>query len=453
MKEKELISHKLEHERVGRLLLRFSIPAIVSMAATSFYNIIDSIFIGHGVGPLGLSAMGVTFPLMNIVFAVSLLIGIGGAASVSIFMGQRNQQGTACVLGNVVVLNIIMSVALSGVSLLVLDPVLHLFGASSETLPYARDFMVVILLGNPIFFTMFNLNHLMRSSGYPSKAMLSILLSVGFNVVLAPIFIFWLNWGMGGAALATVLSQCIALIWVLAHFVRKASALHFQKDIYGLRREIVGRIFSIGLSPCLLNLCACLVVIFINKALLVQAGDLGIGAYSILNRLFLLFVLIAVGLSQGMQPIIGFNFGAGLWKRMFSTLNICLLAGTLITSTGFVLAVFFPEQVAAIFTDDAELRRMAVQGMRVALVVLPLTGSQVVIQNFFQCIGHSKSAILLSVTRQMVVLIPLLLILPPYFGIWGVWASIATSEVASFCLALLLLLLFLRKYRWGRRPR
>ncbi|WP_308771413.1 MATE family efflux transporter, partial [uncultured Bilophila sp.] len=296
----------LRTEPIGKLLLRYSLPAIAAMVVFSLYNIIDSIFIGHGVGPLAISGLAITFPVMNLTFALVLLVGIGGASICSIRLGQQDIDGATRVLGNVLLLGLINGVTFGLLSQLVLDPVLTAFGASEHTLPYARDFMQIILYGLPVTCTMFGLNHVMRATGYPQKAMLSAVLTVGMNVILAPIFIFWLEWGIRGAAVATVLSQCVGMVWVLSHFRNPNSTVHFRRGTFRLRRKIVSSIFSIGMSPFLLNVCACLVTVLINIGLKQYGGDMAIGAFGILNRILILFVMLVMGLTQGMQPIVGY---------------------------------------------------------------------------------------------------------------------------------------------------
>lgn len=352
----------LRTEPIGKLLLRYSLPAIAAMVVFSLYNIIDSIFIGHGVGPLAISGLAITFPVMNLTFALVLLVGIGGASICSIRLGQQDIDGATRVLGNVLLLGLINGVTFGLLSQLVLDPVLTAFGASEHTLPYARDFMQIILYGLPVTCTMFGLNHVMRATGYPQKAMLSAVLTVGMNVILAPIFIFWLEWGIRGAAVATVLSQCVGMVWVLSHFRNPNSTVHFRRGTFRLRRKIVSSIFSIGMSPFLLNVCACLVTVLINIGLKQYGGDMAIGAFGILNRILILFVMLVMGLTQGMQPIVGYNYGAQQFERVKQTLKYGVITGGLITTAGFLAGQFTPEIVARMFTNDAGLISLSVEG-------------------------------------------------------------------------------------------
>ena len=382
----------LRTEPIGKLLLRYSLPAIAAMVVFSLYNIIDSIFIGHGVGPLAISGLAITFPVMNLTFALVLLVGIGGASICSIRLGQQDIDGATRVLGNVLLLGLINGVTFGLLSQLVLDPVLTAFGASEHTLPYARDFMQIILYGLPVTCTMFGLNHIMRATGYPQKAMLSAVLTVGMNIILAPIFIFWLEWGIRGAAIATVLSQCVGMVWVLSHFRNPKSTVHFRQGTFRLRWKIVSSVFSIGMSPFLLNVCACLVTVLINIGLKRYGGDMAIGAFGILNRILILFVMLVMGLTQGMQPIVGYNYGAQQFERVKQTLKYGVITGGLITTAGFLAGQFAPEIVARMFSDDAGLIALSVEGMRLATLVFPLVGIQIVVGNLFQGIGKAIAA-------------------------------------------------------------
>ena len=437
----------LRTEPIGKLLLRYSLPAIAAMVVFSLYNIIDSIFIGHGVGPLAISGLAITFPVMNLTFALVLLVGIGGASICSIRLGQQDIDGATRVLGNVLLLGLINGVTFGLLSQLVLDPVLTAFGASEHTLPYARDFMQIILYGLPVTCTMFGLNHIMRATGYPQKAMLSAVLTVGMNIILAPIFIFWLKWGIRGAAIATVLSQCVGMVWVLSHFRNPKSTVHFRPGTFRLRWKIVSSIFSIGMSPFLLNVCACLVTVLINIGLKRYGGDMAIGAFGILNRILILFVMLVMGLTQGMQPIVGYNFGAQKHDRVKQTLKLSILTGVCITSSGFLICELFPHAVSAIFTNDQELIDIASRGVRICVLMFPLVGIQIVVGNFFQSIGKAKLSIFLSLTRQLLFLAPCLLILPRFFELKGIWISLPVSDSLSFVTSMGVLYMFLREMR------
>lgn len=434
---------------ISRLLLKYSLPAIVASLATSLYNIVDSIFIGRGVGPMAISGLAITFPLMNLVIGFCTLIAVGGATISSIFLGQKNINRAADVLNNVMILCVIHAVVFGGLTLLFLDPILYFFGATEETIPYAREFMRVILYGTPISYIFIGLNNLMRATGYPTKAMVSALLSVGVNVILAPIFIFVLDWGIAGAAFATICGQACAFVWVLAHFISKKSFVHFKPREKYFAPLLLKRIYSIGLSPFLMNCCACLVVVFLNKALLRSAGDMGniaVGAYGIINRTTMFFVMIVFGVTQGMQPILGYNFGAGQWQRVKKTLEKGILIGTIITALGCILTEVYPDIISSMFTTDEYMIEIARKGFRIYFICYPLVGAQIVIQNYFQSIGKPKLSIFLSLTRQLIFLLPLLWILPEYFGVAGVWASMAGSDTLAFILAITTMIITTRHF-------
>ena len=439
--------HVLGTESVGKLLVQFSIPAIISMTIVSLYNIIDSVFIGHGVGPMAIAGLAITFPMMNLIAAFGNLVAAGGATISSIKLGQKDMQGAVDVLGNTLMLCWVNAVVFGGLAFLFLDDILRFFGASQETLPYARDFMQVVLLGTPITYTMIGLNNVMRATGYPRMAMIISLSSVFCNLALAPVFIFHFGWGIRGAALATVLSQVLGAALVLWHFTRKTTVVRLQRGFWRLKQRIVSSIFSIGLSPFLMNVTACVVVIFINNSLQSHGGDLAIGAYGITNRLLMLYVMIVMGLTMGMQPIVGYNFGAQKLDRVKQVLRLSIMAGACITSTGFIICELFPHAVVSIFTDDEQLIGIAARSVRICVAVFPIVGIQIVIGNFFQSIGMAKMSIFLSLTRQLIYLLPGLLIFSHYFGLDGVWICQPVSDFLAFVTAVLALWWYIRKQR------
>lgn len=430
---------------ISKLLVQYSVPAIIAMTITSLYNIIDSIFIGHWVGALAIAGLAVTFPLMNLVVAFCTLVGIGGATISSIFLGQRDTIRATKTLHNVLWLCLINAVCFGGLTFIFLDEILLFFGASNDTLPYARSFMQVILLGTPISYVFIGLNNVMRATGYPTKAMLSSIITVLANIMIAPIFIFILQWGIRGAALATIVSQSIGLVWVLSHFMNKKNFVHFDKSHLKLKTPIVGRIFSIGMSPFLMNVCGCVVVIIINRSFIQYGGDMAVGAYGIANRIVMLFAMTVMGITQGMQPIIGYNFGANQPTRVRRTLIYGISAGTLVTSLGFALAQLIPTAIVKLFTTDAHLITLSASGLRISCAMFFLVGTQIVISNFFQSIGKAPVSIFLSLSRQLLFLVPLLLILPPSYGINGVWASLPISDAIAFIVAIMCLWIYNRK--------
>ena len=435
-------------ESIGKLLIQYSVPAIIASVATSLYNIIDSIFIGQGVGPLAISGLAITFPLMNLVIAFCMFIAAGGAAISSIYLGQKDYRRATNVLSNVVKLSFIHSIVFGGLSLLFLDEILYFFGATDSTIEYAREFMRIILYGTPISYIFIVLNNLMRATGYPKKAMILALLSVLVNIILAPIFIFVLNWGIGGAALATICGQAISLVWHIIHFREKSSFVHFDKNHNKFSWSIIKNVYSIGLSPFLMNVCACIVVIFINKALLETGGndgELAVGAYGIVNRVGMLFVMIVFGITQGMQPILGYNYGANNWERVKRTLNIGFIVGLLVTTLGFIVGELMPQQIASLFANDDTLIDISTTGFRISFMFFAVIGGQIVIQNFFQSIGKPMISIFLSLTRQLLFLIPTLLIFPRIWGVEGVWTSLAVSDILAFIVATITLVIIMRR--------
>ena len=449
----QYVPTELGTRSIPRLLFQYAVPAIIAMTAASLYNIVDSIFIGH-IGPDGswgnsdgmaISGLALTFPLMNISIALGAMVGVGASTVISVRLGQKEYDTAQHVLGNTVVLNILLGTIFTVACLLCLDPILRLFGASPATLPYARDYMTVILLGNVSSHSYFGLNAVLRSAGHPEKAMYCTILTVVVNAILDPIFIFVFRMGIQGAAAATVLSQLVSLIWQFKLFSNKRELLHLHRGIYGLRPTIIRQIIAVGMSPFLMNLCACLVVLLINKGMKEYGGDQAIAAYGIDNRVAFLFLMMVMGLNQGMQPIVGYNWGAKQNSRVWQTLRLTIFCAEVIVITGFVMGEFFPHALTHLFTDNEEILAMADHGFRIDVLVFPLVGIQMVIGNFFQSIGHAGKSIFQSLTRQMLFLIPFLIILPPYYGLDGVWYAIPFSDLCSFFVSVGMLIWLIRK--------
>lgn len=441
----------LGSEPIGRLLTQYAIPAIIAMTASSLYNMADSIFIGHGVGALAISGLALTFPLMNLAAAFGSLVGVGASTLVSVKLGQKDYDGANHILGNVLVLNVLLGVGFTLVFWLLLDPILYFFGASEQTIGYARDYMRIILLGNVITHMYLGLNSVLRSSGFPKMAMYATLSSVIINCVLNPLFIFVFNWGIQGSAWATVISQAISLTGQLIHFSKPTQLLHFRKGIYRLRTEIVQAILSIGLSPFLMNLCSCMIVILINRGLKEHGGDMAIGAYGIVNRIAFLFVMIIMGFNQGMQPIAGYNFGAKLYHRVTEVTRLTMRWAVGVASVGFLLCQLTPEVIIGLFTTDQELIDIASKGLHIVFAVYPIVGFQMVATNFFMSIGMSRKAIFLSLTRQLIFLIPCLIILPPLIGQIGVWISIPVADVMAASVTAFMLIRQFKKFKMERQ--
>lgn len=438
---------ELGTQKIGKLLMQYAIPAIIAMTASSLYNMVDSIFIGHGVGKFAISGLAITFPLMNLAAAFGSLVGVGAATLVSVKLGQKDYDTAQRVLGNVVILNLIIGISFTIICLSFLDPILYFFGASDTTIPYARDYMQVILLGNVITHLYLGLNAILRSAGHPQKAMYATIATVLVNTALNPLFIFTFGWGIKGSAIATVIAQAISLIWLIKIFCNKEELLHFSRHIFRLRRKIVFDSLAIGMSPFLMNLASCFIVILINLGLKEYGGDLAIGAFGIVNRLVFLFVMIVMGINQGMQPIAGYNYGAQLYPRVTKTLKLTIISATCVTSIGFIIGEFFPYYAVSIFTSDEELIRIASEGFRIMAMFFPIVGFQMVTCNFFQSIGMAGKAIFLSLTRQMLFLIPCLIILPRHYGAIGVWASMPSADLAAVVVSSIMLIYQLKKFR------
>ena len=428
--------------------MRYAVPAVIAMTASSLYNIVDRIFIGHigeaSEGALALSGLAVTFPIINLSAAFGAMVGVGGSTLISVKLGQRDDATAQRVLGNVVTLNIIVGIAIGILGLLFIDPLLYFFGASENSLSYAREYMFVILLGNVVTHLYLGLNAALRSTGHPTIAMTATIATVIVNSVLDPLFIFSFGMGIRGAAIATILSQVFALAYVWVFLSRPSELVHLQRGIYGLRQRIVKNILQIGLSPFCMQLCACLVVILINKGLQRHGGDLAIAAYGIVNGITFLFVMVVLGITQGMQPIAGYNYGAQKYERVGQVLRYSILYATLVMCCSFVICEFIPHLPVLLFTSDPALTQLTIDGMRIIVSMSPLVGFQIVVGNFFQSIGMAKKSIFLSVSRQLLFLVPFLLIFPEIWGTNGVWLSIAVSDLISVITAAIMLWHFYR---------
>lgn len=438
---------ELSEKPVFSLLLQYAIPAIVAMVASSLYNIVDGIFIGQGVGAGAIMGLAITMPIMNLSAAFGAMVGVGGSTLLSVKLGEKDYNFAAKILGNVITLNCIIGIGLGAVMLLFLDPILRFFGASDYTIPYARDFMVIVLIGNVFTHLFLGLNAMLRSSGKPKKAMKATIMTVIINIALAPLFIFVLHLGIRGAALATILSQLIVLLWQFKLFSNPNELIHLRRDTYRLERRIVTGSLSIGLSPFLINLCACIVVIIINKQLVSYGGDVAVGAYGIANRMMFFFVMVVIGINQGMQPIAGFNFGAKHYTRLNQVLKYAITIATGIWIVGFIVCVLLATPVASAFTNDEELLKEAAHALRVMNLVVPIIGFQMITIGFFQSIGKAGISIFLSLTRQLLFLVPLLLILPNFFGLEGIWYSVPIADGTSAITAAIVLIYHMRKFK------
>ena len=446
MAERSAVPLELGTEKISRLLKQYALPAIIAQTASSLYNMVDSIFIGQGVGPLAISGLAVTFPLMNLSTAFGTLVGAGAATMLSVLLGQKNYKAANKVLGNVVTLNTIIGLVFMAVALIFIDPILYFFGASENTLPYAKEYITIILIGNVVTHLYFGLNAAMRSSGNPKKAMALTIFTVVFNTILDPIFIFVFDMGIAGAAWATVLAQTVAMILVMKHFSDKTRAFHFEKGIFKFDRRVAKDSLTIGMGPFLMNAAACLVTLFINQQLRDYSGDLGIGAYGICNRFIFMFIMICMGLNQGMQPIAGYNYGAKQYSRVKEVFWMTAKFGTIVTTICFCIGMFIPRLAAGIFTHDEALLNMSEEGLRILTIGFPIVGFQMIGTNFFQCLGMVKKSIILSLSRQLLFLLPLLYCLPLWMGANGVWMSFPISDVLSALLTAILLRRLFKKF-------
>lgn len=437
---------ELGTEKIGKLLKQYAWPAIIAMTASSLYNMVDSIYIGQGVGPLAISGLAVTFPLMNLSTAFGTLVGAGAATILSVFLGRKKYSACNKVLSNVVSLNIIIGAIFMLVSLLYLDDILYFFGASENTLPHAREYMRIILYGNIITHLYFGLNAAMRSTGNPKKAMGLTIFTVIINAILDPIFIFGCDMGIAGAAWATVISQTLALTVVMAHFSNFNRSVHFKKGIFRLNFKIAKESLVIGAGPFLMNAAACLVTLFINQQLRDYSGDLGIGAYGICNRIIFMFIMICMGLFQGMQPIAGYNYGARQYSRVKEVFWKTVRLASIVTTSCFLIAILIPDLAVGVFTHDKELTGLASRAFTILALGFPTVGFQMITTNFFQALGMVKKSVILSLSRQILFLLPLLYSLPLAWGADGVWASFPFSDILSCLLAAWMLRGLFRKF-------
>lgn len=445
--DKKQATLELGTKPVGKLLAQYALPAIIAMVASSLYNMVDSIFIGHGVGPLAISGLAITFPFMNLSGAFGAAIGVGASTLISVRLGQKDYKSAQNIFGNSITMNIIIGVLFGAVCLYFLDPILEFFGATDKTITYAREYMEIILAGNAITHLYFGMNAILRSASKPKMAMYITMFTVILNTILDPIFIYAMHLGIRGAAYATILSQFLAMCWQFYIFSDQKGVLHLRRGIYHLKAKLVKSIISIGISPFAMNACACLVVIFINTSLIKYGDEYAVGAYGIGNRLVFIFIMISIGINQGMQPIVGYNYGAKNYKRMMRAVNLAMIAATSATTLGWIVCEGAPEYCVRLFTDDARLIHESVNGLRINAMVLFIIGYQMVVTNFFQSIGKAKISIFLSLSRQMIVLIPAIIILSSIWGVNGVWAALPVSDAVASLIALWFMVVYMRRYR------
>jgi putative MATE family efflux protein len=428
-------THALETEKVGRLLYQYALPAIISSLTVALYNVVDRIFIGHGVGPMAISGLALTFPLLNLLQAFGTLIGVGAATRMSIVLGMKDVRWAEKILGHSIMLTLVISGTVIVLSMIFIDPILRMFGGSDQTIPYAAEYLYYVIPGS--IFTSLTFNHagLMRSSGYPKKSMVAILIGAALNIVLDPIFIFVFDMGIQGAAIATVLSMMVSAVYAMYHFFKPLSFIRYRKDAFRLEKRIVRNIVAIGLSPFLINAMASIINIVMNQMLVTHGGDIAIGANGIISGYGIVVVMIIFGLCQGMQPIVGYNYGAQQMRRVKETYTLTVKASSVVTVVSFVLAMLMPRQMAMVFTNDPELLDISTSAIRISFMAFAVIGFQIVTGQFFQAIGKAKNAIFLSLSRQAVFLLPALVVGAHFWGLTGVFASMPVSDFLAAAVA------------------
>ncbi|SMC23636.1 putative efflux protein, MATE family [Clostridium acidisoli DSM 12555] len=436
----------MENEKIGKLLLKFSIPAVIGMLVNAMYSVVDRIFVGRGVGSIALSGVAVTFPITNVIMAIGMLVGTGAAAVVSIKLGQKDKKAAEKIIGNAYTLTIILSIFISVIGMIFLTPILNLLGASPETMPYARQFATILLLGAVLQNVGFGLNPLMRSEGAPKMAMITMLIGAVLNFMINPLFVFVFHFGVRGSAFATVISQTVCSIWILYYFTKGKSLLKLKKQNMRLEKNIVKETMAIGMSPFAMQIAASIVTIVFNTTLEKHGGDLAIAAFSLINSITILILMPLLGINQGAQPIIGYNYGAKKISRVKKTLRNATIAATCISTLGFVIVQLFPVQIISIFnTTDSKLISIGSNGIVIYLRMFAVVGIQASFSNYFQSIGKAKHSMFLSLSRQIVLLVPLVLILPNFMGINGVWISGAIADFSSTVIAAILIGIEMKK--------
>ena len=451
MAENQSTTVELGKEPVGKLLLKYSIPAIVGMVVVSLYNIVDRVFIGQGVGAMAISGLALTFPLMNMVAAVGTLVGVGASTRISIVLGMRDIKWARNILGNAFFLTFILSILLITPSMIWMEDILRLFGGSDQTIPYAKDYLYIVIPGSVLTNLSFSFGGMMRAVGFPKKSMLVNIIGVGLNFILDPIFIFGFGMGIQGAAWATVISMFVSALFVMHHFANKNNELHFEREGFRLKARIIRNIVSIGLAPFLMNTAGSLVNIIMNRQLFDTGGDLAIGAFGIINSYGAFAVMMVMGVCQGMQPIVGYNYGANHLKRMKDTFILAIKVSTAITCFGFLLGELLPGLLVRLFTSDEGLREITIPGMRIVFAMYPIIGFQIIVAQFHQSIGMAKEAIFMSLSRQILFLIPLIYVFGRIWGLSGVWLALPVSDTIAVLTAVYFL--FRVKKIFYPRPR
>ena len=437
--------NELDKAPIGKLLFKYSLPSVVGMVVMSVYNIIDRMFIGQGVGPDAIAGLAITFPVMNISAAFGVLIGGGAGARSSIVLGQGKKRTAELILGNSLVMTLLLATFYLVFLAVFIDDVLFLFGASETSLPYARDFMMYILPGLLFNNMTFSFCNIMRATGYPKKAMWANFIGAGLNVILAPIFIFGLKWGIKGAAIATDLSMLVSMIYVQIHFFNKNSEIHYSRGIFKLKKDILLPIIAVGAAPCIVNTAGCVINAILNHTVYRYGGDTSVAAMGIFMTFSQLAIMFVLGVCMGMQPIVGFNYGAKRFDRLKRAYWLTVAVSTAVCLLASIASIFFPQYVAMIFTTDNDLIAACQHAMPIANIVFWIAGFQIVTTNFFQSLGEASKSIFMSLSRQVIFLLPFLLILPPMLKLDGVWLAFPVSDLLAALIGMVLLIIQMRK--------
>lgn len=433
-----------QNKKISKLVWDYALPGIVGTLVTAMYNVIGRIFIGQGVGALAISGLAITFPVMNLTSSLGMLVGAGASARISISLGKQDRVTGEKILGNSLLITVILNAIFITLILKYLDPILMAFGASDLTLPYARDYLQIVLLGNVFVSLCYNFNAMMRASGYPRKAMITMLIGAVFNIILTPIFLYVFDLGIKGVAWATVISMFIGMLFVMDHFMRDSSVIRLRWKYIRLDKKIIISIITIGLSPFSMQVAASGVAVMLNTSLSRYGGDLAVGAYGIINTVTMIFMMIIMGLNQGTQPIIGYNYGSRNFSRVKETLFYSLKVATIITTAAFIIGQFFPHLFASAFTNDPELLAITEKGIRIVIAAFPLVGLQVVASSFFQSLGYAAKSIIQSLSRQLIFLVPFIFIFPRMWGLVGIWIAIPVADTLAAILSIFLLTIQLR---------
>ncbi len=427
-------------KKISKLVWDYALPGIIGTVVNMLYNVVDRIYIGQGVGALAISGLAITTPVINLTSSLGMLVGSGAAARISIALGRNDKETAEKIVGNSLLLTILLNAVFITLIYYYLDPILIAFGASDLTLPYARDYLQIVLLGNVLVSLTYNFNAMMRASGYPKKAMITMLIGAALNIIISPILLFGFNMGIKGVAWATVISMFIGLLFVMHHFTSRSSTIRLRWRNVRLNKAIILSIISIGLSPFSMQVAASGVNVLMNTSLMRYGGDLAVGAFGIVNTILGLLLITILGLNQGTQPILGYNYGSGNYKRVRETLYYTLKVATIITTIGFIVGELFPRQIAMAFTTDIELLDLTERGVRIAVIALPLVGMQIVASSFFQSLGYAFKSIIQSLSRQLIFLVPGIILFPRLWGLDGLWIAIPVSDTLAALLSLTLLI-------------